>query len=176
MPVRTDERGKGLAVRTGMLAAQGDVVLFGDADLSWALDELLRFPPLVTTQTPVVIGSREGLAARRVGEPYYRHLMGRVFNRLVQAVAVPGIEDTQCGLKCFRADVAQAVFSRQRINGFGFDVEVLFIARRLGYGILVVPLRWVHKGNSRVNAVRDSLRMVRDVLQVRLNARLGRYG
>lgn len=173
--LRTDDRGKGLAVRTGVLAARGDVVIFGDADLSWSLDELVRFPSLLTAETPVVIGSREGRSARRVGEPFYRHLMGRVFNRVVQTLAVPGIEDTQCGFKCFQADAARAVFQRQRINGFGFDVEVLFLARILGFGIRVVPLRWEHKGNSRVQAVRDSIRMLRDVLRVRLFAATGRY-
>jgi dolichyl-phosphate beta-glucosyltransferase len=174
--VRIERRGKGLAVRTGMLAAEGDIVLFADADLSWPLEELLRFPPLVSDATPVVIGSREGHGARRLGEPVYRHIMGRVFNRIVQALAVPGIEDTQCGFKAFRSNVVRSIFERQGINGFGFDVEVLFLARRLGYGIREVALRWEHKENSRVEPVRDTLRMLTDVLTVRLNAWRGKYG
>ena len=92
---------------------------------------------LVEDATPVVIGSREGTDARRIDEPWYRHLMGRAFNRVVQALAVPGIEDSQCGFKAFRADAARAIFTRQRIDGFGFDVEVLYLARRLGFGIRV---------------------------------------
>ena len=168
--VRTDRRGKGCAVRTGTLQARGDVVIFADADLSWSVDDLARFCQLVSDASPVVIGSREGVGARRVGEPSYRHLMGRVFNRVVQAVAVPGVEDSQCGFKAFRADAARAIFSRQRIDGFGFDVEVLFVARRRGYPIRVVPLRWEHKENSRVAAVRDTLLMLSEVLRVRLNA------
>jgi dolichyl-phosphate beta-glucosyltransferase len=174
--LRTDRRGKGCAVRAGMLSAKGDVVIFADADLSWSVDDLSRFLSIVDANHPVVIGSREGLGARRIGEPVYRHLMGRVFNRLVQAVAVPGIEDTQCGFKAFRADAAQAIFSRQRLDGFGFDVEVLYLAQRLGYAIRVVPLHWEHKENSRVAPVRDTLAMLTDVLRVRFNGWRGRYG
>ncbi len=173
--LRTDGRGKGLAVRSGMLAARGAVRIFGDADLSWSLEELIRFPALVSNATPIVIGSREGLGARRVGEPYYRHLMGRIFNRVVQALAVPGIQDTQCGFKAFRDEAAEAIFSRQRIDGFGFDVEVLFVARLLGCGIAEMPLRWEHKQNSRVQPVRDTLDMLADIVRVRINAAMGRY-
>ena len=173
--LRTDGRGKGRAVRSGVLAATGAVVIFADADLSWEVDDLSRFLGLVDDRTPIVIGSREGAGARRLGEPMYRHLMGRVFNRVVQALAVPGVEDTQCGFKAFRADAARAVFSRQRIDGFGFDVELLYLARRLGFGIRVVPLHWEHKQNSRVAPVRDTLLMLADVLGVRLNASRGIY-
>lgn len=173
--LRTDRRGKGCAVRAGALAAGGDVVVFGDADLSWCVDDLSRFMALVDETTPVVIGSREGADASRIDEPGYRHLMGRVFNRVVQALAVPGIEDTQCGFKAFRADAARAIFARQRIDGFGFDVEILYLARRLGLGIRVVPLRWEHKANSRVAPLRDTLAMLTDVLRVRFNAWRGIY-
>ncbi len=174
--LRTDRRGKGLAVRTGVLAAKGDVILFADADLSWSVEDLSRFASLVDDEhSPVVIGSREGYGARRVGEPAYRHLMGRVFNRVVQALAVPGIEDSQCGFKAFSREAAQAIFSRQRLDGWGFDVEVLYLARRLGYALTVVPLNWEHKENSRVAPVRDSLLMLSDVVRVRLNAWRGRY-
>jgi glycosyltransferase involved in cell wall biosynthesis len=173
--VRTDRRGKGCAVRTGVHAARGKIVLFGDADLSWSVDELSRFPQQVTADSPLVIGSREGQGSERLGEPFYRHLMGRVFNGLVQRLAVPGVEDSQCGFKAFTAEAAQAIFSRQRIDGFGFDVEVLFLARQLGYAIRVVPLRWEHKENSRVAPIRDTLSMMSDVLLVRWNAWRGAY-
>jgi dolichyl-phosphate beta-glucosyltransferase len=174
--MRTDRRGKGLAVRTGALAAQGRVVLFADADLSWSVEDLSRFAAMIDEQrAPVVIGSREGHGARRIGEPVYRHLMGRVFNGVVQALAVPGIEDSQCGFKAFSRDAARAIFSRQRIDGFGFDVEVLYLARRLGYDVSVVPLRWEHKENSRVAPARDTLLMLSDVVRVRLNAWRGLY-
>jgi dolichyl-phosphate beta-glucosyltransferase len=173
--LRTDKRGKGCAVRAGSLAARGDVVIFADADLSWSVEDLGRFVALVSGGNPVVIGSREGIGARRIGEPAYRHLMGRVFNRVVQTLAVPGVEDSQCGFKAFSRAAAQAIFSRQRIDGFGFDVEVLYLARRLGFGVQVVPLRWEHKENSRVAAVRDTLLMLSDVVRVRLNDLQARY-
>jgi dolichyl-phosphate beta-glucosyltransferase len=174
--MRTDRRGKGLAVRTGALAAQGRIVLFADADLSWSVEDVPRFADMIEErQAPVVIGSREGYGARRLGEPVYRHLMGRVFNGVVQALAVPGIEDSQCGFKAFSRDAARAIFSRQRIDGFGFDVEVLYLARRLGYPVSVVPLQWEHKANSRVAPVRDTLLMLSDVVRVRLNAWRGLY-
>jgi glycosyltransferase involved in cell wall biosynthesis len=174
--LRTDRRGKGLAVRTGVLSAQGKVVVYADADLSWAVEDLPRFVSMVDARrSPVVIGSREGFGARRIGEPFYRHLMGRVFNRVVQALAVRGVEDSQCGFKAFSCDAARAVFGLQRVDGFGFDVEVLYLARRLGYPIAVVPLRWEHKENSSVEPVRDSLLMLSDVVRVRLNGWRGAY-
>jgi dolichyl-phosphate beta-glucosyltransferase len=173
--LRTDARGKGRAVRTGVLAARGEVVLFADADLSWSVEDLARFLALVDEANPIVIGSREGQGARRIGEPGYRHIMGRIFNGVVKALAVPGIEDSQCGFKAFRAEAARAVFSRQRLNGFGFDVEVLYLARRLGFAIQVVPLRWEHKESSRVAPIRDALGMLSDVLRVRLNDWRGVY-
>jgi glycosyltransferase involved in cell wall biosynthesis len=174
--LRTDRRGKGLAVRTGVLSAQGQVVVYADADLSWAVEDLPRFVGMVDPRrSPVVIGSREGFGARRIGEPFYRHLMGRVFNRVVQALAVRGVEDSQCGFKAFSHDAARAVFGLQRVDGFGFDVEVLYLARRLEYPITVVPLRWEHKENSSVEPVRDSLLMLSDVVRVRLNGWRGAY-
>jgi glycosyltransferase involved in cell wall biosynthesis len=174
--LRTDRRGKGLAVRTGVLAAQGEVVVYADADLSWSVEDLPRFVGMVDAgRSPVVIGSREGFGARRIGEPFYRHLMGRVFNRVVQGLAVPGVEDSQCGFKAFSRSSAKAVFGLQRVDGFGFDVEVLYLARRLGYPIRVVPLRWEHKENSSVQPLRDSLLMLSDVVRVRLNGWRGVY-
>jgi dolichyl-phosphate beta-glucosyltransferase len=174
--LRTDRRGKGLAVRTGVLAAHGEVVIFADADLSWSVADLSRFSAMVDADHPIVIGSREGFGARRTGEPGYRHLMGRVFNLVVQTLAVPGIEDSQCGFKAFSRSAAQALFRRQRLDGWGFDVEVLFLARRLGYPVSEVPLQWEHKENSRVAPIRDALLMVGDVLRVRVNAWRGVYG
>jgi glycosyltransferase involved in cell wall biosynthesis len=174
--LRTDRRGKGLAVRTGVLAARGEVVVYADADLSWSVEDLPRFVGMVDArQSPVVIGSREGFGARRIGEPFYRHLMGRVFNRVVQALAVRGVEDSQCGFKAFSHAAARAVFGLQQVDGFGFDVEVLYLARRLGYPIRVVPLRWEHKENSSVQPLRDALLMLSDVVRVRLNGWRGAY-
>jgi glycosyltransferase involved in cell wall biosynthesis len=172
--LREPHRGKGAAVRAGALAARGEVVLFTDADLSHPVEELTRLPALLNG-AQVVIASREGDGSQRLEEPIYRHLMGRVFNRFVRLLAVPGIEDTQCGLKCFTAPAARELFQRQTIDGFGFDVELLFLARKLGYRVREVSVSWRHVPASRVDPIRDTLRMVGDVLRVRLNDLLGRY-
>lgn len=166
--------GKGAAVRAGMLAAQGARRLFCDADLPMAADDLTRLAAMLGDYD-VVIASREGQGARRIGEPYYRHLMGRVFNGIVQTLATPGIHDTQCGLKCFTAESASSIFAQQTIDGFGFDVELLYLARRLRYSINEVPITWQHRPSSRVDPLRDTLRMLRDVLRVRWNDACGRY-
>jgi dolichyl-phosphate beta-glucosyltransferase len=171
----TRHAGKGAAVRSGALAARGERILFCDADLPMAAEELTRLPVMLS-EHDVVIASREGASARRMGEPYYRHLMGRVFNVVVQALAIPGIQDTQCGLKCFTAASAGDIFTRQTVDGFGFDVEILFIARKLGYRIAEVPITWSHRESSRVDPVRDTLRMLGDILRVRWNDLRGVYG
>jgi len=166
--------GKGAAVRAGALAAKGGRVLFCDADLPMAPEDLTRLAAMLD-QHDVIIASREGMGARRIGEPYYRHLMGRVFNLIVQLLAVPGVQDTQCGLKCFTTESAGRVFSLQTVEGFGFDVEILYIARKLGYRIQEVPITWSHRESSRVDPVRDTLRMLGDILRVRWNDLRGLY-
>jgi dolichyl-phosphate beta-glucosyltransferase len=172
--IREPHRGKGAAVRAGALAAAGQQILFCDADLSHPVEELTRLPALLDG-AQIAIASREGQGSRRVGEPLHRHLMGRVFNWIVRAVAVPGVQDTQCGLKCFSRRAARELFSRQTIEGFGFDVELLFLARKRGYRIVEVPVTWRHVPASRVDPVRDTLRMLSDVLRIRLNDLRGLY-
>ncbi len=173
--IRTPLRGKGLAVRLGVLDAQGGRVLFCDADLSTPIEEVVGLADRLDDGYQVVIASREGLGSRRIGEPYLRHLMGRVFNGLVRALAVPGIQDTQCGFKAFTRTAARDIFGRQTIDGFGFDVELLYLARRLGYRVREVPVTWVYAASSRVDPLRDTVRMFADVLRVRLNGLRGRY-
>ena len=168
-------RGKGLAVRRGMLEAKGEYRFLADADLSMPIEELPRFLPPVLADFDIAIASRELPGSRRVDEPPYRHLVGRMFNLMVQALALPGLRDTQCGFKCFRADVAEDLFSRQTLEGMSFDVEVLFVARRRGYRIVEVPITWYFDPDSRVRLVRDSLRMGLDLLTVRYNAWRGVY-
>lgn len=179
--------GKGFTVRTGMLAAKGDIVLFTDADLSTPIKELARLLPYFEQGYDVVIGSREGGDERqRVGEPFYRHLQGRVFNYVVQLLAVPGIQDTQCGFKAMRREVAHDLFPRLRIHDgsagpvvgsmvTGFDVELLFLALKHDYAVQEVPVEWHYGHESKVNPLRDSWRLLRDVLLVRWNDILGRY-
>ncbi|HEX9014950.1 MAG TPA: dolichyl-phosphate beta-glucosyltransferase, partial [Chloroflexota bacterium] len=173
--LREPHRGKGHAVRQGMLSARGRFVMFCDADFSMPVEEVVRFPEMMGDRNPIAIASREVRGARRIGEPPHRHLMGRVFNLIVRLLAVPGLQDTQCGFKCFTHEVAQDIFSRQVIDGFGFDVEVLYIARKMGLRITEVPISWYYSPSSRVDPIRDTIRMFKDVLLVRSNDRKGIY-
>ncbi len=184
--IRNDHRGKGYAVRTGMLAARGAVVLFCDAALATPITEWHRFAPLFSRGATVVIGSRQAADSVVRDQPMLRYVMGRTFNWLIQRLAFAGIEDTQCGFKAFRGDVAQTVFSRLHLYGdrakilrhpavTAFDVEVLFVARRLGYRIEEVPVEWTYGTNTKVSPVRDSLRNLSDILRVRWLASRGTY-
>ena len=168
--------GKGRAVRAGMLESRGAVVAFCDADFSMPVEELCRLYDEVLAGTAVAVGSREVSGAQRIGEPLRRHVMGRVFNFLVRLIAVPGLADTQCGFKAFRRGVAQDLFRRQLLNGWAFDVEVLFLAARRGYSIREVPITWRYDASSRVNPVRDTMAMLRELLVIRWNDLRGRYG
>jgi dolichyl-phosphate beta-glucosyltransferase len=167
--------GKGLAVREGMLAAQGEYRFICDADLSMPIEEVNKFLPPNLPPFEVAIASREAPGAKRYGEPAYRHLIGRVFNTLVRLVALPSLQDTQCGFKCFHAPVAEKVFRMQTLEGWSFDVEVLFIALFLGYKITEVPINWYYFAGSRVKLFRDSFHMATDILAIRKNARQGLY-
>lgn len=167
-------RGKGHAVRSGMLAADGARRFFSDVDLSVDIKDLPAFLPALE-QTAVAIASREAPGAVRYQEPLYRHLMGRAYNLLVQMILLPGIQDTQCGFKGFREEAAIALFSQQQIDDWGFDIEVLYLARRLGYVITEVPVHWTYGTQSRVHPLRDSWRMFRDIWRVRWRAWQGVY-
>ena len=168
-------RGKGLAVRRGMLEAQGEYRFMCDADFSMPPDEIDRFLPPALRDFDAAIASRQAPGAKRYGEPILRHLMGRVFNGLVRLLLIPGIHDTQCGFKCFRGEVAEKLFRSQTIEGFAFDVEVLYLALRNGCRTIEVPIPTYYNPDSRVRIVGDSLQMVGDVLRVRLDAWRGRY-
>ncbi|MGD2143508.1 MAG: glycosyltransferase family 2 protein [Anaerolineae bacterium] len=168
-------QGKGAAVRKGMLESRGDYLFICDADLAMPIQEVSKFLPPVADEYDVAIASREVPGAVRYDEPWYRHAMGRVFNAVVRLLAVPGIQDTQCGFKCFRRRVAHDLFSVQTIDGWAFDVEVLHIALRRGYRIVEVPITWYYGANSRVNPLPDSVNMLLEVLRVRFNSLLGRY-
>jgi dolichyl-phosphate beta-glucosyltransferase len=169
------ERGKGLAVREGILSARGARRFLCDADLSMPIRELDRFLAPELADVDVVIGSREAPGARRVGEPRHRHVMGRVYNLVVKVLALPGFEDTQCGFKMFGADAAEDVFRSARLSGWGFDPEVLFIARKRGYEVRELPIEWHFNADSRVRPIHDTIAMVRELLTIRLNNRRGLY-
>jgi len=169
-------RGKGFSVRRGMLAAGGRYLLFSDADLSTPIGEVERLIAALEAGGDIAVGSR-ALATSdvRVRQAWWRQSMGRIFNRIVRLVAVPGIHDTQCGFKCFRREAARRIFPRQRATGFSFDVELLWLARKLGYGVVEVPVTWVNDPSSRVHPVRDSLRMLADLLRLRYDDLRGAY-
>jgi dolichyl-phosphate beta-glucosyltransferase len=171
-----DLRGKGLAVRSGMLKACGQYRIFCDVDFSMPVDEILRFLPPNQKNADIVIGSREAPGAVRYNEPAYRHFIGRIFNSMVRLAVLPALQDSQCGFKLFSAQCAEDVFQKQTLNGMSFDVEVLFIARILGYSIVEIPVPWYFNSDSRVRLLDDSLRMAIDLLIIRRNASRGIYG
>lgn len=165
-------RGKGYAVRKGMLEVPGELILFSDADLAAPIEEVEKLLPPIEQGVPIAIGSRPLKESRlEVRQPWLREMMGRAFNKAVQLLAVRGLQDTQCGFKVFRKDVAVDVFSRCKLDRYGFDFESLMIARDLGYEIAEVPIRWRHQEGSKVNLMRDGLRMLRDLVGLRLQGR-----
>lgn len=173
--LHSSPRGKGWAVRTGVLAATGEFRFICDADFSMPVAEISRFLPPAVTDAPIVIASREGPGAVRYNEPNYRHLIGRVFNGMVKVFALPGLQDSQCGFKCFRADIAEKLFAMQTIPGFSFDVEILFIARKWGIPIRELGIPWYFNPESKVRFWRDSWRMALDLFKIRWNSLRGRY-
>ena len=168
-------RGKGLAVRRGMLESTGLYRFICDADLSMPIEEVAKFVPPQLDHFDVAIGSREAPGSRRYNEPIFRHVQGRVFSNLVKFLALPGFEDTQCGFKCFRGQAAEDLFRVQMFDGMSFDVEVLYVALKRGYRIVEVPVDWYYRSDSRVQPLADPLRMLRDVLTIRRNWRRGKY-
>jgi len=168
--------GKGAAVRRGLLEAEGEWRFMCDADLSMPLDHIARFfaGEGGRPKHDVSIGSREAPGARRIGEPLRRHIYGRLFNYVVQAVALRGIKDTQCGFKLFSAAAVNAVFPHLLTQGFGFDVEALFIARKAGLTIGEVPIDWHYEGQSKMTLRKGALGFW-EVVKVRLNDLRGRY-
>lgn len=167
--------GKGAAVRKGMLSGRGEYRFMCDADLSMPIQELNRFIPPQIDDVDVAIATREAPESVRYNEPYYRHLGGRLMNFFIRLLVLPGLHDTQCGFKCFRAPIAEDLFSHTTLPGWSFDIEVLTIARLRGYKIKEVPIPWYFDEESKVHAVRDAIRMLLDVLTIRRNKQQGIY-
>ena len=165
--LRLTHRGKGWAVKHGMLAASGEYRFLCDADLSMPIEQVERFLPPQIGEAAIVVGSREAPGASRIGEPVRRHLMGRFYNWLVRLAAVPGISDTQCGFKCFPGEQASDLFQRQRITGFAFDVEILFLARQSGLKVTEIGIDWYFREESKVRPLLDSLVMTGDLIKIR---------
>jgi len=170
-----EDRGKGLAIKRGMLESRGKYRFLCDADLSMPIEQVNRFLPPRLETVDVAIGSREVVGSKRFNEPPYRHFIGRIFNTMVRWLLLPGLQDTQCGFKCFRDEVVEMVFPLQRLDGMSFDAEVLFIARKKGFKIVEVPIDWYHDPDSRVRLVKDSLRMGFDLLSIRWWDLQGKY-
>jgi dolichyl-phosphate beta-glucosyltransferase len=160
-----------------MLAARGEYLLFSDSDLSTPIEEVAPLlARLQLEQAGVAIGSRRLKESNLViKQPFHRRLMGASFNLLVQAMALPGLHDTQCGFKLFTRAAARDIFPRLTIDRFGFDVEALYLARRFGHRIVEVPVTWRDAAESKVNPLRDSTRMFGDLVRIRLNDLTGRY-
>ena len=169
-------RGKGHAVKTGMLRSCGTLALFADADGATPISELERLQQAIENGADVAIASR---ALRddccTVRAHLHRKVIGTAFNLLVSTLAVAGIRDTQCGFKLFKKEAAHSVFPLQLIDDFGFDVEILYLCNKSGYRIKEVPVNWTDVKGSKVNVVRDSLRMLADLFRIRNNNRRGAY-
>ena len=167
--------GKGAAVRSGVKASGGDVVLFSDADLSTPIEEYEKLLPWVETHDLVIASRSLPESDVIVHQPFYRELMGRVFNLVVQVLLVRGMIDTQCGFKLMTGDAARRIFARQRINSFSFDVEMILIAKRIGLKVKEVPVRWINSRASRVHPVVDSTEMLLDLFRIKIYDILGFY-
>ncbi len=168
-------RGKGYAVRKGMLEAKGDLVLFCDADLATPQEETEKLLAHMKDGADVAFGSRPMAESKlEIRQPLYRELLGRAFNRAVQTLAIRGVTDTQCGFKMFTRKACQDVFTRCKLDGFSFDFEALMIARDLGYRLDEVPIRWSHQEGSKVVLLRDGPRMLRDLVKLRVKGKQAR--
>lgn len=182
--IKNPHEGKAETVKKGVEEAKGELILFTDFDQATPLSEIEKLLPFFP-EYDIVIGSRQLPGAKRDKEPIYRHIMGLGFNLVVQTIAVRGIWDTQAGFKCFKADIAKELFTKLKVYGKGkkvqgalvtaFDVELLFIAKKHGYKIKEVPIVWHHVATTRVNPIKDSIKMFRDVIKVRANDLKGVY-
>lgn len=173
--VQEHQKGKGNAVRRGMLVARGEYRFICDADLSMPIEDLAKFLPPVSGDFDIAIGSREAPGAIRYNEPPYRHIGGRAINLAIRFFILPGLQDTQCGFKCFRAETTQMLFEQQTQMGWSFDIELLYLARRKKLRIREIPIHWYFDAGSKVSAVRDALRMISDIFRIHLNAIRGIY-
>jgi glycosyltransferase involved in cell wall biosynthesis len=169
-------RGKGYSVRNGMLHAGGDILLFSDADLSSPIEEVDKLFAAIANGADIAIGSRwleSHLQTQR--QPLYRQLFGRVFNLLLRVILGLKFKDTQCGFKVFTRHAGQTIFPAQKIERWGFDPELLYLAKRFGFSVAEVPVAWAHREGTRINPLRDGIRMFGEMLKIRWNALSGKY-
>jgi len=165
-----NNRGKGYSIKRGIIASKGEHVIFSDADLSTPIEEMEKLFSVLNEKYDIAIGSRSAKGAQiKVHQPFYREYMGKFFNKLVQIFVLKGIIDTQCGFKLFKGSVAREIAARMRIDGFAFDVEILYLAKLSGYNIREVPITWLNSVSSRVDPIKDSLKMFFDILLIKKN-------
>jgi glycosyltransferase involved in cell wall biosynthesis len=169
--LRCPHRGKGAAIRAGMLAVQGDYRLQADADWSMPPEQFLRMLPPRLQDFDLAYATREHIDSRRHGEPLWRHLLGRAWNRVVQGLVLPGIEDSQCGFKCFRGEVVEGLFRGCQEDGWAADVEVLARAGQQGLRLVEIPIDWTYDPDSRVRLLRDVPAMLGTALRIRRRGR-----
>jgi dolichyl-phosphate beta-glucosyltransferase len=161
-------KGKGAAVRRGMLESEGDYRIFTDADFSTPVEEVEKAMKYLESETDVFIGSRAlDHSFVKKHQPFYREFMGKVFNKIVQVVVLWGIKDTQCGFKGLKSEAAKKIFSLAKFDGFSFDVELLYLARKLGYNISEVPVTWYNDERTTVSAISDSAQMFLDIIRIK---------
>ena len=169
-------RGKGYSVRNGMLHARGLVVLFSDADLSAPIEEAPKLLQALEAGADIAIGSRWLRAETQTQrQPLYRQLFGRIFNVLLRLILGLQFKDTQCGFKAFKRPAVQAIFPRQKIERWGFDPEILFLARKFGFRVQEIPVAWGHSGGTRIHPLLDGSRMFLEMLHIRWNDLTGKY-
>jgi glycosyltransferase involved in cell wall biosynthesis len=169
-------KGKGYSVRNGLLQAAGEIVMFTDADLSAPMEEAERLIAALANGADVAIGSRWMDRTRQtIHQPLYRQFFGRCFNWITRTVMGLPFKDTQCGFKAFKRSAAQTIFRLQTIERWGFDPEILFIARKLKYVVREVPVTWGHDERSRMSYLKDGLKMLEDMAKIRANSLAGRY-
>jgi dolichyl-phosphate beta-glucosyltransferase len=185
--IRNAHKGKAAALLAGVKRAEGDYIYLADADFSTPISELKKLSVWAKDQDfDIVIASREATGAVRINEPFYRHIIGRIFNMIVQTLALPGINDTQCGFKLFKKHAAKDIFGRLKVYGeqakeikkpfFGaLDVEVLYLGRKFGYKIKEVGVTWTHVKTTRLNLFSNAAKMVRDIILIRVSDLRGAY-
>lgn len=167
-------KGKGSAVKSGMVTAQGRYRFMCDADLAMPFDQIERFLKEMTNDCDIAIGSRELTDSKIFGEPMLRYFAGRVFNLFVKFVAIRKYQDTQCGFKCFSSEAGDKIFPLVRTNGWAFDVEVLLLADRYGFSVSQVPIDWHHGEDSKVDLRSAALQMIRDIFLTRVRLLMSR--
>ncbi len=169
-------RGKGYSVRNGMLHAQGEILLFSDADLSSPIEEADKLIAAIATGADIAIGSRwlrSDLQTQR--QPIYRQLFGRIFNLVLRLTLGLTFKDTQCGFKAFTREAASVIFPLQRIERWGFDPELLYLAKKFGFKVAEVPVEWAHREGTRISPLRDGSQMFLEMLKIRWNSLSGKY-